>query len=99
MPCTTYTEEEVNALIRVAYTTGLRDALNTLQGHPLSEEQAAALTPFVTEGHRLAATVEDILRIGRSLTLADMQRLWREQSRATIKRRPRRERGGDGNDG
>jgi hypothetical protein len=71
MPRLTYTEEEVDALIRVAYVTGIRDAVVTMQGHSLSERQAAMLETFLTERQHAKETVHDVHVLGSALALRD----------------------------
>ncbi|HUY78023.1 MAG TPA: hypothetical protein VMV29_14715 [Ktedonobacterales bacterium] len=71
MPRLTYTEEEVDALIRVAYVTGIRDAVVTLQDHPLTERQATMLQAFLTERQHAKETVRDVHVLGSALALRD----------------------------
>lgn len=71
MPRVTYTEEEVQAIIRGAYVTGIRDALISAQGGALlSEEQVAILAPFLTDATRLRETVNNLLPLGVALEAA-----------------------------
>ena len=67
MPRTTYTEEEVDAIIRIAYTTGVRDAVIAAQGHPLSDAQAKTIERFITDRDALKETRKRLLPVAGAL--------------------------------
>lgn len=75
MPQTTYTESEVSAIIRVAYATGLRDALISLQGHTLDEAQVATIAErFIYDRKALEATAKAILSSAGAVSWNEMLR-------------------------
>lgn len=67
MPQTTYTEEEVDAIIRVAYTTGIRDAVIAAQGHPLSDAQVKIIERFISDREALKETRKRLLPVAGEL--------------------------------
>ena len=68
MPQTTYTEAEVNAIIRVAWATGVRDALVTLQGHTLDDAQVATIERFIYDRKALKATANELLQVAGAVS-------------------------------
>ena len=76
MPFEAYPEWEVEKAIRLAYATGVRDVLISIQGGPLTEEQAKMLTEFVTRHKALAQTVGVLKGLTASVT--------REESRISL---------------
>lgn len=71
MPQLTYTEAEVYALVRLAYTTGIRDAIVTAQGHPLNAAQEELVRGFLTDRDALREMYARILPLARVLSRAE----------------------------
>ena len=72
MPQTTYTEAEVDAIIRVAWATGVRDVVVTMQGHTLDDEQVAKLERFIYDRKSLEATVKEVRRSAPAVSWNEM---------------------------
>lgn len=67
MPEMMYRHHELEQAIRLAWVTGVRDAIASMQHEPLDEDQAARLAAYFTNDKRLRSTVLAVLKCIREV--------------------------------
>lgn len=68
MPEMMFRHHELEKAIRLAWVTGVRDAIVSMQDKPLSQEQADRLAPYFINDDNLRATVLAILETARHVS-------------------------------